>query len=135
MRDYSIDEWRTAAGYRIHIFQDNRQRSHFNNLGHIFMRGCDRVRLWEELYLEQKGLCAICGRWRERGKLDLDHMKGNTKKTRCDCYGQVLNDGTICTGVRLICTMDPAKGGNPKSCHARKHNREPQWSKKGKADA
>jgi hypothetical protein len=130
MFEFRIDESRTASAYEAGTFRDQKQRSYFNNSGHIFLRGKDRSDRWELLYHEQKGLCAECGKWREEGKLDLHHMKGNTTKSRCDCYRQILTDRSECTGVRLICTLDPRKGGSPDSCHAKSHNREPMWTKR-----
>jgi hypothetical protein len=119
--EYRIDESRTAAAYQAGTLRDQKQRSYFNNTGHVFLRGLDRADRWMLLYHEQKGRCAECGKWRLEDKLDLDHMKGHTAKTRCDCYQQTLIDGTECTGVRLVCTLDVRKGGNPDSCHGRKH--------------
>jgi hypothetical protein len=124
MHEYRTDEQRTAAAYHIGLFLDPKQRSHFNNLGHVFLRGVDRERRWELLYIRQKGVCAACHKQRTRSQLDMNHTQGNTVKTRCDCYGQLLNDGSICNGVELICTLDPRKGGGPTSCHAKKHGRE-----------
>jgi hypothetical protein len=124
MHELKIDEVRTAVAYQAGIFKDAKRRSHWNNLGHVFLRGVDRTERWDVLYRQEKGLCAACGLWRPARKLDMDHTQGNTPRTRCDCYKQRLNDGSICTGIRLLCTMDPAKGGSPKSCHARRHNRE-----------
>jgi hypothetical protein len=123
MWEFKPDMSRTAASYEAGTLRDQKQRSYFNNAGHVFLRGLDRADRWMLLYHEQKGRCAECGKWRQEDKLDLDHTNGHTTKTRCDCYQQTLVDGAECTGVRLVCTMSPEKGGSPESCHGRKHVR------------
>jgi hypothetical protein len=137
MWEFKPDMSRTAAAYQAGTLRDQKQRSYYNNTGHVFLRGLDRADRWMLLYHEQKGRCAECSKWRQEDKLDLDHTKGHTTKTRCDCYRQVLVDGTECTGVRLVCTLDVRKGGNSESCHGRKHvqvrfGEKPAESGKGK---
>jgi hypothetical protein len=123
MWEYRTDESRTAAAYQVGVFRDVRQRSHYNNSGHVFLYGIDMAAQWERLYQERRGVCEACGVPRERGQLDLDHTRGNTKKTRCSCLHNCLADGTVCTGIRLLCTMDPKKGALPDNCHSRRHGR------------
>jgi hypothetical protein len=130
MYAYRKDEPRTAVAYELEVFKDSKQRSYYSNTGHVFLRGRDRIALWSRVYRDAKGLCAACGLWRPPHKLDLDHVMGNTPRTRCDCFGQRLNDGSVCFGVRLLCTMDPHKGGGPKSCHAKRTGREIRSDKK-----
>jgi hypothetical protein len=120
--EYSIDRERTEAAFRDGVLRD--KRSHYNLLGHVFLRGVDREAQWEQLYLQRGGKCEVCGTKLRRGEADMNHL-GKTTRTRCDCLCQPLNDGeTTCTGIQLICTMDPRKGGGPDSCHAKYHNRE-----------
>jgi hypothetical protein len=135
MHELKPDAERTKAAYELGIFVDKKKRSYVNNFGHVFLRGKDRENRWDMLYRVKKGLCGACGLWRPPHKLDMDHMCGNTPRTRCDCFAQALNDGSICTGIRLLCTLDPRKGGSPKSCHAKKHNREIISDKKARRDA
>jgi coenzyme F420-reducing hydrogenase gamma subunit len=123
MLAYTVDRERTQAAYRERVLRDKKKRSFYNMLGHIFLRGVDREAQWSALYSQRKGICESCHRWRPKAKLDMNHL-GRTPKTRCDCLCQPLNDGSTCTGISLLCTMHPAKGGGPDSCHARWHNRE-----------
>lgn len=127
----SPDRAATALAYASGHFTDPQVRSYINQAGHEFLRGPDRIKRWEELYTLRKGTCETCGEKRLRGQVDMDH-EGRTPRTRCDCLGTQLADGTYCTGIALRCTLDPRKNGGPNSCHARKHNRE---VKSGKAAA
>jgi hypothetical protein len=120
---YSIDRAATAHAYASGRFTDPRTRSYINIAGHEFLRGPDRIRRWDELYKLRKGKCETCGETRFTHQVDMDH-KGDTSKTRCDCLGTQLADGTFCTGIALRCTMDVRKGGNGNSCHGRRHGRE-----------
>ena len=136
--EYRIDESRTAAAYYTGVFKDAKQRSYFSNSGHIFLFGIDLKEQWERVYQKQKGTCAACGLPRKRDELDLDHTKGNRKLTRCECYGQLLNDpnAPACFGVRLICTMDVRKPGyRPDGCHERKHGRVPRFGEHDARDS
>lgn len=135
MREYRRDESRTFAAYETGIFLDSKKRSHFNNAGHIFLFGVDMTMQWERLYLLRKGKCESCGLPRLRNEVDADH-KGKTPRTRCDCLNQILRDNSLCTGIRLRCTMDPRKTGfRPDSCHAKKHGREIISDRKARRDA
>jgi len=110
----------------------NHRHSYVNIAGHQYLRGKDKDALAEKVYADAKGLCCVCGCWRDRSKVDLEHENGGSKHRRCDCYHTMLADGTLHTNVRIICTMDPAKGIQSR-CHIDKHGREPRWSKKERA--
>lgn len=117
------DQSSTAVAYASGRFTDPKRRSYINGIGHEFLFGPDKTRRWEELYVIRGGCCETCGEFRTRGQVDMDH-RGRTPRTRCDCLGTKLADGSYCTGISLKCTLDPRKGGSPNSCHARRHNRE-----------
>lgn len=136
MHQFRTDESRTAAAYHVGIFKDPKQRSHYNNSGHVFLFGPDMEAQWEKLYALRGGKCESCGLPRKRDEVDADHV-GKRPKTRCDCLNQTLNDNvTVCTGIRLLCTMDPRKRGyRPNSCHAKKHGREVRSDKKERRNA
>jgi hypothetical protein len=133
MHEFKPDKARTAAAYHAGVLKDPKQRSYISNTGHVFLFGPDLAEQWERIFEYQQGKCAACGLPRQRDELDLDHVKGNTKLTRCECYGQMLNDvnAPACFGVRLICTMDVRKPGyKPDGCHSRKHGREVRSDRK-----
>jgi hypothetical protein len=130
VHQFRIDESRTAAAYHTGVFKDAKQRSHFNNLGHVFLFGVDMEEQWERLYQDCRGKCQACGIPKRRDELDMDHA-GRTPRTRCSCLHQLLNDGTRCTSIRMKCTMDPRKPGyRPNSCHAKRHNRETRFGER-----
>ena len=128
MWEYRPDLQRTAAAYEMEIFLDAKQRSFYDNLGHVHLAGKDMEDQWERLYQARGGKCESCGLPRRRDEVDADHV-GRTPKTRCDCLNQTLNDNvTVCTGIRLLCTMSPRKRGyKPGGCHERKHGRVPRF--------
>lgn len=126
MLENQRDEAATAAR---NFLCKGKRGSYVSLSGHEYLRGKDRSIRWNTLYEREKGLCCVCGRWRDRDKADMDHIKGKRPKIRCDCYGTLLVDGTVCTNIRLICTMDPNKGIQA-PCHQQRHNREPRWASK-----
>jgi hypothetical protein len=117
------DEVATAEAYRTKKFSDRKKRSYISIAGHEFLRGVDRSQRREEVFQFARGLCAHCGKYRSEhgGYGDMNHTNGNTPKTRCDCFGTVLADGTVCTGVEWICGMRLPYG---ESCHRQEHRRE-----------
>lgn len=128
MRDYAKDEAATIAAYESGVFQDRKlKRSYIDNLGHIHLRGKDRSAQRERLFRESKGLCADCGRYRDEQHGDMNHF-GKTPRTRCECMARLLNDGTVCTGINWLCGFIV-----PNSCHRKRHNREPQFSRRAEA--
>lgn len=94
-------------------------RSYISIAGHIYLRGQDRSRLRELVYVDAKGFCAVCRAFRHRSQGDMDHIQGGRKHIRCDCWDRKLANGAICRNVRWICSIRLYERG----CHAKKHHR------------
>lgn len=122
MWEYRIDQAATSEAYAAQIFRDKKRRSFIDNLGHVHRKGVDLAAIRKVLFRARKGLCETCGRYRDEKHADLAH-NGKTSKTRCECFGTKLKDGSLCTGIRWLCSLDPRKGGNPLSCHGKQHGR------------
>jgi hypothetical protein len=86
--------------------------------GHIYLRGPDRSRMRKKVFEASKGKCAMCGHACDEHQGDMDHIKGNTKHTRCDCFRRRLKDGTIHTNVQWLHGMEMQD-----SCHQKKDHR------------
>ena len=129
MLDYAPDPEATATAYASGQLEDRYRESYIDIAGHEHLRGVDRRNRRDYLYRLEGGLCADCGRFCSPLQGDMAH-RGKTTKTRCECINRVLNNGDICTGIDWLCTMNPRRGGGRKSCHAKRHNREVEWTQR-----
>ena len=126
MLQNKTDSERTKAARKAKVFVD--RRSKYTLAGHVFLAGHDRSAQREKVFQDNYscgGKCAECGTQLLPGEGDYEHLRGGRKFERCDCFHQVLNDGTVCTNVRRTCSMFVKD-----SCHARKHGRILQWTPK-----
>lgn len=123
MLDYARDPQATAEAFEAGLLHGE---SYIDIAGHEHLRGQDKRRRWDWLYRLAEGHCADCGRFCTPRECDMAH-RGKTTKTRCECINRVLNNGDICTGIDLLCTLDPRKGGTKNSCHSKRHNRETKF--------
>jgi hypothetical protein len=123
MMEYMKDAERTRAARRAKVLVDH--RSYYSIGGHVYLRGADRSNLRDRVFCDNEargGQCDICQKKLQLGQGDLEHIAGGRPKMRCDCYHQVLSDGTVHTNVRRSCEMRESG-----SCHQRKHNRLVKW--------
>lgn len=92
--------------------------------GHIYLVGQDRSALRARLFAKQKR-CQICKARLAAGAGEMDHIKGSTHVSRCDCYHRRLADGTIHTNVQRIHGRFSIE-----NCHEKKHRRDLRWKKR-----
>jgi hypothetical protein len=93
--------------------------------GHQYLFGEDKVAIRAVVFRDATGLCCFCGRYVAEDYGDLEHRRAGRKLVRCDCYGTLLADGSICTDLRWSHGM----GDFANACHRKRHNREVKWTK------
>jgi hypothetical protein len=106
----------TKAARRAHEIH---APSWISNAGHVYLAGQDRSHLRDRVADAANLICAICKKACPKYDGNLEHIRSGRPLVRCDCFGQRLADGTVCTNIQWTHGMFSIH-----PCHRNKHNRE-----------